>query len=135
MSHPFSSRRRSRGFSLIEVLVSLLIFAFGVLGMVGLQVQATKVSVVASERNRAALMANELVAAMWAARSTSLDAAVLSAWQTGLADSQGAGLNQGSGTVGPADADGAVSITITWQSAARGAQDASGRYVTEAALP
>lgn len=131
----FSQRRRHRGFSLIEVMVSLLVFSFGVLGMVGLQVTATRVSVEASERNRASLMANELVAAMWAAQTTSLSSATLTAWQQRLADPQGTGLYNGTGNVSAPDTDGAVTITITWSSVARGSSGPTARYVTKVALP
>lgn len=125
---------RSRGVSLIEVLVSLVVFSFGVLGLVGLQGQAIRVSVQAGERSRAALMANEAVAALWAARSTTLDETQLAAWQARVADEAGEGLHEGEGRIGEADSDGTVTITITWTSVARGSEGAPGRYLTQVAL-
>ncbi len=58
------SRKHAGGFTLIEVLVSILIFSFGILGFVGLQARATQVSVSAEDSNRAALMANEIASTL-----------------------------------------------------------------------
>jgi type IV pilus assembly protein PilV len=50
---------------LIEVLVSILIFSFGILGTVALYARAVQYSTNAEDRSRAALLANEIVSAMW----------------------------------------------------------------------
>ncbi len=56
---------------LLEVLIALLIFALGVLGLVGLQANAVKQSSQAKYRSDATLLANELIGQMWVAdRST-----------------------------------------------------------------
>ncbi len=55
-----------RGFMLIEALVALLIFAFGVLGLVGLQAAMTKAQSTAKYRADAAFLAQQLVGTMWA---------------------------------------------------------------------
>ena len=70
VSRPFRSRRRpapraARGVVLIEVLVSLLIFAFGVLGLVGLQATMTQAQTAARARADAASLASELIGLMW----------------------------------------------------------------------
>ena len=137
VARPAMRRVRSaqQGFTLVEVLVSLLVFAFGVLGMVAFQAQATRLAVEASERNRAALMTNELAAAMWAAQSTTLPAATLTAWRSRLTDEKLGGLRAATYSIGTADAQGAVAITITWTSATRGSSGAAGRYTTTVALP
>lgn len=57
--------RCTRGFVLLEVLVALLIFAFGVLGIVGLQAAMTKAQTGAKLRGDAALLAQELIGTMW----------------------------------------------------------------------
>ena len=62
--HP-SERPTGRGFMLIEVLVALLIFAIGVLGLVGLQVIAIQQSGLARSRSDAALLADDLIGRMW----------------------------------------------------------------------
>jgi type IV pilus assembly protein PilV len=56
---------RQSGFMLIEVLVAILIFAFGVLSVVGLQVNAIKQSSGAKYRTDASLLANDLIGKMW----------------------------------------------------------------------
>ncbi|MBT9495136.1 MAG: type IV pilus modification protein PilV [Paucibacter sp.] len=57
----------ARGFMLLEVLIALLIFALGVLGLVGLQANAVKQSGQAKYRADATLLANELIGQMWVA--------------------------------------------------------------------
>lgn len=78
MKTPISSlRARSQsGVMLIEALIALLIFSLGVLGIIGLQSTATKMSGDAQYRSEAALLANELIGRMWAGDRT---AAVLQA--------------------------------------------------------
>ena len=51
---------------LIEVLVSLLIFAFGVLGLVGLQASMSQAQTASRARSDAASLASELIGLMWA---------------------------------------------------------------------
>ena len=50
---------------LLEVLVAILIFAIGVLSLVGLQVASIKESGKAKYRTDATLLANELIGRMW----------------------------------------------------------------------
>ncbi|MBL8303768.1 MAG: pilus assembly protein PilV [Ideonella sp.] len=63
---PPRSRRSAGGFLLLEVLVALLIFAFGVLGIVGLQAAMTKAQSGSKYRGDAAYLAQELIGNMWA---------------------------------------------------------------------
>lgn len=58
-------RPRGRGFMLIEALVALLIFAFGVLGLVGLQATMTKAQSTAKYRADAAFLAQQVLGTMW----------------------------------------------------------------------
>jgi type IV pilus assembly protein PilV len=51
---------------ILEVLIALLIFSLGVLGLVGLQANATKTSGQAQYRAQAVLLADELIGMMWA---------------------------------------------------------------------
>lgn len=55
----------AKGFALIEVLVGILIFAVGVLGIVGLQVSMTRAQTSGKFRSDAAYLANELIGSMW----------------------------------------------------------------------
>lgn len=50
---------------LIEALVALLIFAFGVLGLVGLQATMTKAQSTAKYRADAAFLAQQVIGTMW----------------------------------------------------------------------
>jgi len=58
-------RHPQRGVALIEALIAILIFAFGVLGIVGLQVSMTRAQSSAKFRGDAAFLANELIGTMW----------------------------------------------------------------------
>ena len=53
------------GFMLLEVLVAILIFALGVLGLVGLQANAVAQSGQAKYRADATLLSNDLIGRMW----------------------------------------------------------------------
>lgn len=55
---------------LLEVLIALLIFALGVLGLVGLQANAVRQSSDTQHRAEAALLANELIGQMWVGNRT-----------------------------------------------------------------
>jgi type IV pilus assembly protein PilV len=54
-----------QGFMLIEALVALLIFAFGVLGLVGLQATMTKAQSTAKYRADASFLAQQVLGTMW----------------------------------------------------------------------
>lgn len=58
------TRRLQRGFTLIEVLVSVLIFSFGILGLVSMQATAIKMSTAAQQRAEATFLADQLLARM-----------------------------------------------------------------------
>lgn len=54
-------KRRSSGFSMIEVLVTLVLISIGVLGMVALQVRTIQYTQDAVQRHTAAMLANDLL--------------------------------------------------------------------------
>jgi type IV pilus assembly protein PilV len=130
MKHP----KPQGGMTLIEVLVSILIFSFGILGMVGLLARATQFSVDAEDRNRASLLANELAAAMWTAGSVTLPPAVVQAWQARVADPQAGGLVNGGGavTLAGTGSGATATIVVTWRHPGRaaGAPGSENRYST-----
>ena len=64
MLRAIPSRRRARGFSMVEVLVAVVIFALGVLGLVQLQATAVKMSTDARQRAEATFLADQLLARM-----------------------------------------------------------------------
>jgi len=112
-------RRNQGGIALLEVLVSVLLFSLGLLGLIGLQARAVSFSVDAEDRNRAALLANEVVALMWLNQSTTVPAAALDAWKLRVAAPQTGGLPNGVGKVAVAGTGKAADVTITWQAPSR----------------
>ena len=56
---------RQEGFALLEALVAMLVFALGILGMVGLQANMTREQTASKLRSDAAYLASELVGTMW----------------------------------------------------------------------
>lgn len=65
-SNSAARRKASAGFMLIEALIAMLIFAFGVLGVVGLQAAMTKAQSSSKYRTDAAFLAQQLLGTMWA---------------------------------------------------------------------
>jgi type IV pilus assembly protein PilV len=60
----FSSRLNHRGFTLIEVLVTLLIVAIGLLGLAGMQFKGLRNNIGSESRSQAALLANDIIERM-----------------------------------------------------------------------
>lgn len=56
---------RMQGFALMEALVAMLVFALGILGMVGMQATMAREQTAAKLRSDAAYLASELVGTMW----------------------------------------------------------------------
>lgn len=64
-ARPLPSSLRQRGFLLLEVLISAVIFAIGVLALIGLQGRMNRAQAEARDRADAAYLASELQARMW----------------------------------------------------------------------
>jgi type IV pilus assembly protein PilV len=131
--------RGQRGVALIEALVSILIFSFGVIGLIGLEARAINFSVDAEDRNRAALFASEVASTLWLSGNGSGNvataiAANLGAWQTRVADPTGAGLPTGVINVVQVGTTNAADITITWKPPQRATTDSS-KLTTRVILP
>ena len=60
------ARNRARGFTMLEVLISIVVIAFGMLGIAGLQAYALKNSQSASLRSIATVLASDLIDRMQA---------------------------------------------------------------------
>ncbi len=72
MSKPvIQSRRTQSGLMLLEVLISILIFAIGILAIVALQAVSIKNAGDAKYRSDASLLTNHLIGRMWADNRTS----------------------------------------------------------------
>lgn len=61
---------REGGFSLIEGLVAILIFSFGILALVSMQATSIQQSSGAKYRSEASLLANDLIGQMWVSDRT-----------------------------------------------------------------
>lgn len=134
------SARRPRsqsGIALLEVLVSILIFSIGILGLIGLQARAVSLSTDAEDRNRAALLANDIASTMWLSKSTTgIDTSTGSAWQKRVSDPTQGGLPNGAVTVtAVAGATNSADIQITWKAPTRATSDASSVLTTRVTLP
>lgn len=106
---------RQTGATLIEVLVSLLIFSLGVLGMVAMQARSVSYSVDAEDRSRAAALVDQLVADMWIEGTNA--PTTLTGWKSRVSDATTSGLPNGSGVTASSTASGVTTttITITWR--------------------
>lgn len=124
-----------RGFALLEVLVSILLFSLGILGLIGLQARAVSYSVDAEDRNRAALLANDVASAMWLSRSVVIDTSEGSPWQARAADATKGGLPGGVLTVTKVGATNSADILITWKAPSRTNGEASSSLTTRVTLP
>lgn len=108
---------RQHGMTLVEVMVSLLIFSFGFLGMISMQARAIQISSDAQDRSRAALFANEIVSTMWMQNSTTVAAADYNAWIARIKNTTAGGLPNSSGSI--TDVNGVITVTITWRAPLR----------------
>lgn len=111
---------KQKGMSLLEVLISILIFSIGVLGLVALQAKATQSSSDGEDRNRAALLANEAVSLIWTYQTVSLSPTVYSAWQARVGYTTtptSVGLPNGTGTIttDTTQTPNVTTITIQWK--------------------
>lgn len=127
--------KRHRGMTLIEVLVSLLIFSFGFLGLIGMQAKAVQISTDAEDRSRASLLANEIVSQMWTQKTLTLPAPMIAVWLARVRDQTISGLPLSDGLVSPPDINGLVTVTITWRSPSRIATASDSKYVTQVMMP
>jgi type IV pilus assembly protein PilV len=102
--------------ALIEVLVSILIFSFGVLGLIGLEASAVNFSVDAEDRNRAALFASDIASTMWLNGTVSYTSGQLTTWQTNIANTAlPTGLPKGTVSVtATAGTTNSTDIVIQW---------------------
>jgi len=81
-----------RGVALLESLIAILIFSFGILGLIGILIGSIRATNDARYRAEAANLAQALIGAMWTTRAADLDAQFgtggpqLVAWQTQVAN-------------------------------------------------
>jgi type IV pilus assembly protein PilV len=65
-------RQHQQGAYLLEALIGILIFSFGILGIVGLQAQAIRFTNDSEYRAEAVYLANSLISQMWTEDQTQL---------------------------------------------------------------
>lgn len=112
--------RTQRGIALIEALVGILLFAIGILGLVGLQASMTKAQTTAKARGDAAYLANEVVSRMWLDRAnianyaTAPSSVCTDATCAAWVNKVGTTLPVGQATITATPSTGAVQLTITW---------------------
>jgi type IV pilus assembly protein PilV len=85
---------KNAGFMLLEALLAIVIFSFGVLALVGLQAFAVKATSDAKYRSDAALLANQLIGQMWTSNRTQ------ATLQTNFSSPSGVGYQAWAGTGG-----------------------------------
>lgn len=133
---PSCARASQSGVALIEVLVSILLFSLGILGLIGLQTRAISLSIDAEDRNRAALIANDIATTMWTKRTVAIDpAAGTPSWNSRASNPQAGGLPGGSVTITPTGVANTVDILITWRPPQRAASEQDSRLTTRVTLP
>jgi type IV pilus assembly protein PilV len=127
--HTHAMPARHRGISLIELLVSLLIFSFGMLGLAGLQTRALSFSQSSMQRSLATSLTDDILDRMRADRANAIN----NNWDTALTDTSSsitgsllyqtdlkdwkqaveATLPEGRASVG-VDVNGVVTIVVEW---------------------
>lgn len=132
--------RTSRGFTLIEVMVTVLVLSIGILGLAALQAQSLRLNHSAYLRSQATALAYDITDRMranWMAAGTgaydidlgdsapagaTVAAADLVTWKAALAVT----LPNGDGSVAR-NADGSFTIVVSWD-ASRGEEDEAARF-------
>jgi len=120
-------RKNVSGMVLLEVLISILLFSFGVLGLVGMQVIATQNSLNSQDRAIASILANDMVSQMWIKKSGSIAAvaADINVWKLKV---QNSALSNAIGDV--TQVGDIATITITWKAPTKTAADNRNKYET-----
>jgi type IV pilus assembly protein PilV len=120
-------KQSNSGMVLLEALISILLFSFGILGLVSVQVAATQNSVNSQDRAVASILANDMVSQMWIKNSSSVAdiSGDVAAWKLRV---KGSVLSNAIGTV--TDVGGIATITVTWKAPSKSSTDQANQYVT-----
>lgn len=130
------------GVVLLELLIAILVFSFGVLGIVGLAAVSTKGVSESRYRTEAAALADEYIAQISIANSSTwanfaTGGTVFNAWKAERITRPGTGLPNGDASVAVGTAAyaggvarGNVTIEISWKDPSRGTAEEKSRHVT-----
>jgi type IV pilus assembly protein PilV len=120
-------RRRpsgERGIALIEALVGILIFAFGIIGLVGLQVAMTRAQGTAKFRADASYLSSQMLGTMWADRNNLAQYNTANCASYTLCkdwkDKVAATLPSGGFDISASASTGLVALTVTWSTTQEG---------------
>jgi type IV pilus assembly protein PilV len=126
--------KHQAGLMLIEVLISILIFSIGILGMVGLQTIATQNAANSEFRTIASTLANDIVSQMWIKKTANPSDANLSGditiWKAKVSAST---LPNASGTVTLTNS--ITTVTVTWKPPSKKSTENTNQYVTQVSIP
>lgn len=101
--------------ALIEALIAVLIFSFGVLGLIGIEASAIRFSVDAEDRNRAALFASEIASTMWVNGTVTVSGTQMTTWTTAISNTATVGVPGGTLAITPTpNTTNSADIKITW---------------------
>jgi len=125
--------RSERGTTLIEVMVAIVIFSMGILGLLGVQARAFTTFTDSQNRMQAALLADRLLNQAWVDRANlgayayggGAAPAVLRSWLAAV------GQQLPSGAAVVTVAGGTVQVTLTWQPPTR---NITHQYVAQATV-
>lgn len=136
-------RNNQSGVMLLEVLIALLIFAIGVLGLIGMQAVSIKLTGESKYRAEASMFADQLINQMWADDRTnavlianydsSMGGIKYTEWKNQI-HTAGTGLPGATGANDPTvtiDMNNVVTVTVFWQAPE---EAAAHKYVTVARL-
>lgn len=135
-----ASLKRQSGSMILEALISILIFATGILAIVGLQAASVSASTDARYRTEASLLANQLIGQMWVSNRATTNLqnfATTQAYTDWLASVSGTlpGVAANPPTltvvpsVGPNTTSSVVTITIFWKMPSEPAANPAHNYV------
>lgn len=124
------SAKTQTGMLLIEVMIAVVIFSFGLLGLAGLQATATQNSTAADERIRASLLANDMVSMLWVRQKLNNPQIQndIATWQAQVTNRSGLANAVGNVVI----AANVATVTITWRSPSK--KNGDSRYFTSIAM-
>lgn len=133
---------RQRGIVMLDALVAIVIFSIGIIGMITLQSQAVNMASAAKYRTDAAMLADQVIAQMWASdiatagalatNFASPNGAAYKKWATNVTTITQLGSLPGASANPPTisvDANNNVTVTIFWKAPSETAQQPLHQYI------